>query len=510
MWWKRGVVYEIYPRSFQDTDGDGVGDLRGVADRLPYLARLGIDAVWLTPFFASPMRDFGYDITDHRAVDPSFGTMDDFDALVAAAHGLGIKVVLDFVPNHTSDLHPWFEESRASRESPKRDWYLWRDGNPPNNWVAVFGGPAWEWDEATGQSYYHAYLPEQPDLDWRNPEVRSAMLEVIRFWKARGVDGFRVDAMRQVLKDLELRDNPASPDWDGPADVYASLVPRFTTDLDEVQEVVAAIRTEIGDEHLFMAEVTAPVERLVRYYGTRGEGAHLPFNFHLIWVDWTPAAIAELVERYEAALPEGAWPNWVLGNHDQSRVASRVGVGQARVAAMLLLTLRGTPTLYYGDELGMVDVDVPPDRVVDPDGRDPERSPMPWTSAPGRGFCADDVEPWLPFGDAALSVEAQEADPRSMLALHRRLLELRRSSDDLAEGDYETVAVSPAVLAFRRGSGTVVALNLSDEPASVALSGEVLLTTELDGREGERAAGSLPLRAGEGAVVAEGAGTAAG
>ena len=341
MWWERGVVYEIYPRSFQDTNGDGVGDLRGVADRLPYLARLGVDAIWLTPFFASPMRDFGYDISDHCAIDPSFGTMEDFDALVAAAHGHGIKVVLDFVPNHTSDLHPWFQESRGSRESPKRDWYLWRDGDPPNNWIAVFGGSAWEWDEATGQSYYHAYLPEQPDLNWRNPEVREAMLEVLRFWKGRGVDGFRVDAMRQVLKDRSLRDNPPAAGWEGPDDVYRALVPEFTTDLDEVQEVVAAIRAEIGDEHLFMAEVTAPIERLVRYYGAAGEGAHLPFNFHLIGVEWTPAAIAALVERYEAALPEGAWPNWVLGNHDQPRVASRVGPGQARAAAMLLLTLRG-------------------------------------------------------------------------------------------------------------------------------------------------------------------------
>ena len=501
MWWRRGCVYEIYPRSFQDTDGDGVGDLRGVAGRLPYLARLGVDAVWLTPFYASPMRDFGYDIADHCAIDPSFGTMDDFDALVAAAHDLGIKVLLDFVPNHTSDRHPWFEESRASRESAKRDWYLWRDGDPPNNWVSVFGGRAWEWDEATGQSYYHAYLPEQPDLNWRNPEVRAAMLDVLRFWKARGVDGFRVDAMRQVLKDPELRDNPAAPGWDGPADVYRALVPEFTTDLDEVQEVVAAIRSEIGDEHLFMAEVTAPVERLVRYYGANGDGAHLPFNFHLIGVEWTPRAIADLVERYEAALPDGAWPNWVLGNHDQPRVASRVGPGQARAAAMLLLTLRGTPTLYYGDELGMVDVEVPAERVVDPDGRDPERSPMPWTGAPGRGFCPDDVEPWLPFGDPAVNVEAQEADPRSMLALHRRLLALRRERDDLALGDYATLSAGPAVLAYRRGEGTIVALNLSDAPAAAALTGEILLTTELDGREGERAGGELALRPGEGAVL---------
>ena len=504
MWWERGVVYEIYPRSFQDTDGDGVGDLRGVADRLPYLARLGVDAIWLTPFFASPMRDFGYDITDHCAVDPSFGTIGDFDALVAAAHEHGLKVVLDFVPNHTSDLHPWFVESRSSRESPKRDWYLWHDGNPPNNWIAVFGGRAWEWDAATGQSYYHAYLPEQPDLNWRNPEVREAMLAVLRFWKARGVDGFRVDAMRQVLKDLSLRDNPPAPGYEGPADRYASLIPEFTTDLDEVQEVVAAIRAEIGDAHLFMAEVTAPIERLVRYYGAAGEGAHLPFNFHLLWVDWRPEGVADLVERYEAALPEDAWPNWVLGNHDQPRVASRVGAGQARVAAMLLLTLRGTPTLYYGDELGMVDVEVPPARVVDPDGRDPERSPMPWTGSPGRGFCADGVKPWLPFGDAALNEEAQEADPRSMLGLHRRLLALRRSSADLLEGAYETVSADGGVLVYRRGQGTLVALNLTSEQAVAPVSGTVVMTTELDGREGEVAAGSLALRPGEGAITAAG------
>jgi alpha-glucosidase len=504
MWWRSGVIYEVYPRSFQDTDGDGVGDLRGVADRLPYLARLGVDAVWLTPFYASPMRDFGYDITDHCAVDPSFGTLEDFDALVTAAHEHGIKVVLDFVPNHTSDLHPWFLESRSSRASPKRDWYLWRDGNPPNNWVAVFGGPAWEWDEATGQSYYHAYLPEQPDLNWRNPEVREAMLAVLRFWKARGADGFRVDAMRQVLKDGSLRDNPPAPGYEGPADRYASLVPEFTTDLDEVQEVVAAIRAEIGEAHLFMAEVTAPIERLVRYYGTAGEGAHLPFNFHLLWVDWRPEAIADLVERYEAALPDGAWPNWVLGNHDQPRVASRVGAGQARAAAMLLLTLRGTPTLYYGDELGLVDVDVPPARVVDPDGRDPQRSPMPWTGSPGRGFCADGVEPWLPFGDPALNVAEQESDPRSMLALHRRLLALRRSSADLLEGAYETVAAGGGVLVYRRGAGTAVSLNLTSQPAVAPVSGSVVMTTELDGREGEVVEGSLLLRPGEGAITAAG------
>ena len=473
---------------------------RGSPPVCPYLERLGVDAVWLTPFFASPMRDFGYDISDHTAVDPSFGTLEDFDALVAGAHERGIRVILDFVPNHTSDLHPWFEESRASRESAKRDWYIWRDGNPPSNWISVFGGPAWTWDEATGQSYYHAYLAEQPDLNWRNPEVREAMFEVLRFWIARGVDGFRVDAMRQVLKDLELRDNPPAEGWEGAPDEYHSLVPVHTTDLDEVQEVVAAIRSEIGDERLFMAEVTAPIERLVRYYGEDGRGAHLPFNFHLIWADWRASAIADLVERYEAALPEGAWPNWVLGNHDQPRVASRVGAGQARAAAMLLLTLRGTPTLYNGDEIGMEDVDVPEARIVDPDGRDPERSPLRWTGEEGVGFTPPGVEPWLPLGDRAVNVEAQEADPRSMLALHRRLIALRRSRDDLSAGAYETLLAGPGVLAYRRGDATVIALNLGDEPASAALSGEILLSTGLD-REGERVEGALALRAGEGVIL---------
>ena len=497
-WWERGVVYEIYPRSFQDSDGDGVGDLPGVTARLPYLARLGVDAVWLTPVYASPMRDFGYDISDHCAVDPSFGTLEDFDALVAGAHEHGIKVVLDFVPNHTSDQHPWFVESRASRDSPKRDWYLWRDGNPPNNWISVFGGRAWTWDEATGQSYYHAYLPEQPDLNWRNPGVREAMFEVLRFWIARGVDGFRVDAMRQGLKDLSLQDNPPTPGYDGPPEVYAALQPQFTTDLDEVQEVVAAIRAEIGEQRLFMAEVTAPIERLVRYYGEELRGAHLPFHFHLIFADWDAVSIAALVERYEAALPDGAWPNWVLGNHDQPRVASRVGPGQARAAAMLLLTLRGTPTLYYGDEIGMEDVPVPPERIVDPDGRDPERSPMRWTGEPGAGF--SDAEPWLPLGDLAINVEAQDADPRSMLALHRALLELRRSREDLLRGAYATLTAS-GVLAYRRGEKTAVALNLSEEPRTVALTGEILLSTGLD-RAGERVAGELALAPGEGAILA--------
>jgi alpha-glucosidase len=471
-WWRGGVIYEIYPRSFQDTDGDGVGDLRGIAERLPYLRWLGVDAIWITPFYPSPLRDFGYDITDHTAVDPQFGTLEDFDELVAAAHRERLRVILDYVPNHTSDEHPWF------RDPSKRDWYYWRNGDPPNNWISMFGGSAWEYDPAVGRSYYHAYLREQPDLNWRNPAVRDAMSDILRFWIERGVDGFRVDAARQLAKDPEFRDNPPNPDYRPGMPERDRHLPIHSVDLDDVQEPIAAIRREIGDDRLMIAEVYAPIERLVRYYGEDGRGAHLPFNMHLISTPWRAEEIAALVERYEAALPEGAWPNWVLGNHDQPRVASRIGPEQARVAAMLLLTLRGTPTLYYGDEIGMLDVPIPPDRVRDPGpGRDPERTPMRWGSGPNAGFCPPGVEPWLPVGEGP-DVAAQRDDPRSMLTLHRRLLALRR---DFAEDDYRTLHVSPAVFAYGRGERIAVALNLTGEPQEIPVSGDVILSTHLDG-----------------------------
>ena len=465
-WWRRGVIYEIYPRSFQDSDGDGVGDLRGITARLPYLRDLGVDAIWLTPIYPSPQRDFGYDITDHCDVDPRYGSLADLDALVAAAHAQGLRVLLDYVPNHTSDQHPWF------RDHPDR--YLWHDGPQPNNWIAVFGGPAWE--QVGDRCYYHAYLPSQPDLDWRNPAVREAMLDVLRFWLDRGIDGFRVDAMRQLLKDPQLRDNPPNPGYAPGMPEYDSLIPLHTTDLDEVQELVAAMRAVIGDR-LMIAEVYAEIERLVRYYGEDGRGAQLPFNFHLIGTPWEAEAIGALVERYEAALPDGAWPNWVLGNHDRPRIASRVGAAQARVAAMLLLTLRGTPTLYYGDELGMVDVDV--ERY---DFRDGARTPMQWTRA--GGFTSG--EPWLPYGDLAVNTAENP-----MLELHKRLVALRR---DFTEDDYRTLHAADGVLAYARGDRIAVALNLTGEPRPLPVEGELLLSTHLDG-------GGRGLRADEGVVL---------
>ena len=370
-WWRVGAIYHIYPRSFQDSNGDGVGDLEGIRRRLDYLVWLGVDAVWISPFYPSPMRDFGYDVADYCGVDPIFGSLEVFDKLVADVHARGLKLILDFVPNHTSIEHPWFRESRAAK-GDKRDWYIWRDGapsgSPPNNWLAHFGGAAWTFDEARGQFYHHAFLPEQPDLNWRNPKVREAMFDVLRFWLRRGADGFRVDVITHLIKDEGLRDNPENPAWTSTRPGVERLLQTHSSDHPQVHAVVAKMRgvLEEFDDRLLIGEIYLPMERLIAYYGENLAGAHLPFNFQLIDAAWDAATIGDLIEAYEAALPEGAWPNWVLSNHDRPRVAARVGEAQARVAAMLLLTLRGSPTLYYGDELGIGKVEIPPDLIRDP------------------------------------------------------------------------------------------------------------------------------------------------
>jgi alpha-glucosidase len=517
-WWKRGVIYQVYPRSFQDTDGDGVGDLRGIAARLDHLAWLGVEAVWVSPFYPSPMVDFGYDVTDHRGVDPRFGTLADFDALVRAAHARGIRLVLDYIPNHTSDQHPWFRESRASRESPKRDWYIWRDpapdGGPPNNWLSAFGGPAWTLDPATGQYYLHSFLREQPDLNWRNPEVEGAMLDVVRFWLERGADGIRVDAVQKVIKDERLRDDPPNPDFrPGEDDPYDALLRIHSGDRPEVHDVIARMRRVVDafPERVLIGEIYNTVERMMPYYGRDGGGCHFPYNFQLIKLPWDARVIDGAVRRYEALLPPGAWPNWVLGNHDRHRVASRVGAAQARVAAMLLFTLRGTPTLYYGDEIGMEDVTIPPERVQDPWernlpgrglGRDPERTPMQWNASPGAGFTTG--EPWLPLGDSArANVAAGRDDPASLLSLHRDLIALRRAEPALSLGAWAPVDATGSVLAYLReamGARFLVALNLGASPARLegSWSGDVVLSTH--GREGG-VEGAVQLGGDEGVVV---------
>jgi len=534
-WWQSGVIYQVYPRSFKDASGDGVGDLKGITQKLDYLEWLGVDAVWICPFYPSPMADFGYDVSDYTGVHPMFGTQEDFDELLLGAHDRGIRVLLDFVPNHTSDEHPWFQGSRSSRTSPQRDWYVWRDpkpdGGPPNNWVSMLGGePAWTFDEGTGQYYLRTFDTKQPDLNWRNPEVRKAMHGVMRFWLDRGVDGFRIDVLSFLIKDEHLRDNPQHPEWRPGGPPYRRQLRFYSEDRPEVHEVVREMRTvadAYGGDKVLVGESALPPEKLVAYYGEALDGVHLPFNFGLVLVpEWTPEILRGVVEAYEAALPEGAWPNWFLGNHDVPRIAGRVGAARARVAQMLLLTLRGTPTCYYGDEIGMRDVPVPEHLVVDPQGkrspghgRDPARTPMQWDATPNAGFCPEGVEPWLPGAEdhAEVNVEAQRGDPRSMLVLFRRMISLRRQFPALAAGSYRSMeAGNEAIFAYlredRRERGgsrarqrVLVVLNLGASPQWADLSeagpaGAVLCSTGLD-REGGVGLDGMELRPNEGVVL---------
>src|SRR5947209_3171326 len=473
IWWKRGIIYQVYPRSFQDSNGDGIGDLEGIRRRLDYLKWLQIDAIWISPIYPSPMADFGYDVADYCGVDPLFGTLADFDRLIEDAHIRDLELILDFVPNHTSARHPWFIESRASRNNPKRDWYIWRDpkadGSPPNNWISNFGGPAWTLDEATGQYYYHAFLSEQPDLIWRNPAVREAMYNALRFWLDRGFDGFRVDVIWHLIKDADFRDNPPNPGWRAGERDISRLLQVNSADQPEIHDVVAEMRRVLDeyDERVLIGEIYLPIERLVTYYGQDLSGAHLPFNFTLIQAAWRADAIAKLVGEYEAALPLGGWPNWVLGNHDQPRIATRIGAAQAGIAAMLLLTLRGTPTMYYGDEIGLQNV---PGLGL---GRDPYRTPMQWSAARNAGF--SDGEPWLPVAAdyESRNVEALRDDPCSLLTLYRRLIGLRREHIALSIGDYVAGGIEGDVFWFERRHGEtrlIVALNFGHEASAVRLS----------------------------------------
>jgi alpha-glucosidase len=521
-WWQRGVVYEIYPRSFKDTNGDGIGDLRGIIDELDYLSWLGVHALWLTPVFPSPMVDFGYDVSDYTDIDPVFGDLATMDALVREAHARRLKIVLDFVANHTSDQHPWFLESRSSRDNPKRDWYIWRDaaadGGPPNNWKSAFGGGAWEWDAATGQYYYHAFAKQQPDLNWRNPEVRAQMHAVLRFWLDRGVDGFRIDAVARLLEDEHFRDNPPDPEVHPPRRPDLARIP-YSRNLPEVHEILAEFRRIVDayDDRVLIGETYLPIEDLMAYYGKDLGGVHLPMNFHLMLRSWDAETVAALVQEYEDALPPGAWPTWVLGNHDNPRVATRLSLPQARVAAILLFTLRGTPLMYYGDEIGMEDGTIPPERVVDvfatsaPGsgmGRDGARTPMQWDASANGGFSSG--EPWLPVSPncSDVNVETEKDDPLSMLTLYRRLIGLRRDDPALVGGAWKPLCVQGGAFVYLRVAGPrrlMIALNTTDEPCALLLAdrlrgGRVLLSTHLD-RADEVIAEDLELRDDEGLIV---------
>jgi len=522
-WWRTAVIYQIYPRSFADGNGDGVGDLLGISQRLDYVAGLGIDAVWLSPIFRSPMADFGYDVADYRDVDPIFGTLDELDTLVSEAHARGLRVLLDLVPNHTSDEHEWFADARSSRESRHRNWYVWRDpapdGGPPNNWKSYFGGTAWEYDEPSGQYYLRVFHRKQPDLNWRNPEVRTAMYDVMRFWLDRGIDGFRIDVLWLLIKDAEFRDTephgPLEPDenWETRDDW-----PRYE-DQPEVHEIVREMRrvSDEYDERVLIGEIYLPLHRLVRFYGDDLSGIHLPFNFGLVTIpSWDAATVAKVIERYEAALPAGAWPNWVLGNHDVARIATRVDPPLNRLVHMLLLTLRGTATWYYGDEVGMHDTGIPEDRLQDPladvgKNRDGARTPMQWDSSGSAGFSPPGIEPWLPLAadHAKRNVERQDGDPSSELSLFRRLVQVRRESSALSLGSYSRIDTAVGdVLAYVREHGderVLVALNFGAEPKVIDLSEagaacELLCSTRVNRAEAF-ALDHLRVRANEGLVA---------
>lgn len=496
-WWRKAVFYEIYVRSFQDTNNDGVGDLEGILSRLDYLNdgtpnSLGVDALWLTPVYPSPMRDFGYDVADYCNIDPVYGDLRVFDRLVTEAHRRGLKIVLDFVPNHTSNSHPWFCESRQSRTNPKRDWYIWRppkaDGSPPNNWVSSFGGPAWTYDSTTGEYYLHSFLPEQPDLNWRNPAVAQAMEDVLRFWLDRGVDGFRVDVVHKLVKDAVLRDNPRpSPEEEHPVYHYGGQIHCYDEDQPEVHDILRRWRQLLdryGDRMLVGEVYLFDPERLAQYYGSGEDELHLAFNFRFLWSPWEAVAFRNEVETIESLLPARAQPAYALSNHDAPRHRTRydhveLGEARARLAALMLLTLRGTPFLYYGEEIGMRDVPVPLAEVRDPLGqripglgRDPERSPMQWSSAPYAGFSV--VEPWLPVAQdyERCNVEQQRSEPNSLLHFYRTTIWKRKQSPALLHGSFRSLPAPPGVFLYERQHAEqtlIVALNFNDAPTTIAL-----------------------------------------
>jgi len=498
-WWRHAVIYEIYPRSFQDSNGDGVGDIKGITSRLDYLHDLGIDAIWITPMYPSPGVDYGYDISDYTAIDPLYGTMTDFDNLVTEARKRNIRVIMDYVINHTSDQHPWFLESRSSRDNPKRDWYIWRDGKgetatdkgqPPNNWQSWFGHSAWQWDEKTRQYYYHYFYVQQPDLNWRNPEVHKAMDGVLDFWMRRGAGGFRIDAVSRLYEDPNLHDDPYLPGHNAYGD--RNIQHKYTDDLPEVHDVLKEVRQVVdkypGDPVLITEADEPNVQALTKMYG-HGDEVQLPMDFQIADVNKLSAPrFRELFNEIENNSAHGQ-PEYFFSNHDQPRQWDRYGDGVhndqiAKLMAVLELTTRGTPQMYYGEELGMRTTDpVRVEDVHDPigkigwpkeKGRDGERTPMQWDASPGAGFTTAQ-KPWLPIppSSAQYNVDAERKDPDSILNAYRKLLSLRRTEPALRDGVQVTINDDdPNFFAFVRkssDSAIVVVLNMSGQSRDIRL-----------------------------------------
>ena len=498
-WWRGAVIYQVYPRSYRDTDGDGVGDLPGIIEKLDYLAGLGVDGLWISPFFKSPMADFGYDIADYRAVDPLFGSFDDFERLLAKAHALGLRVMIDQVLSHTSVEHAWFQESRSSRDNPKANWYVWADakpdGSPPNNWLSIFGGVAWKWEPRRQQYFLHNFLEAQPDLNFHEPGVQAATLDNVRFWLDRGVDGMRLDAINFCFHDLELRDNPPKPAplrvgrGFSPDNPYAFQYHLFNNTRPENLPFLEDLRRlmDAYPDVVALGEISSEdsLATMAEYVGERR--LHMGYSFELLTDDFSAAYIRDTVERLEAAMPHG-WPCWAISNHDVQRAATRWGGPHASpaLAAMLVAmvcSLRGSVCLYQGEELGLGEADVPYAQLQDPygiafwptfKGRDGCRTPMPWDGSAGAGF--SEARPWLPIPDEhrKASVAQQESDPDSVLAHVRRLLAWRRMCPALVLGSIEMIATAEPVLAFTRRSGSdalFVAFNLSGQTQRMDLPG---------------------------------------
>lgn len=529
-WYRRATLYHIYPLSFADSNGDGFGDLRGIIDHLDYLKdkghdSLGVNAIWLSPIYASPMADWGYDVTDHCAINPKFGTMADFDLLLKKVHRRGMKLLLDYVPNHTSTQHAWFSESRSSLDNPKRDWYIWsrekEGGGLPNNWLSAFGGPAWTFDEITGQYYMHTFLSEQPDLNWRNPEVREAMLDVLRFWMGKGVDGFRADAVLGLLKDSKLRDDPPNPNYrpgiSDPADEYLRVHSSGQRELNATMGSFCDVLAEKGGEYL-LSEAYLNIPGLHHLYeACRDHPLHAPFNFNLMSLTWGAQSHREFIDSYESSLGPNDWPNYVLGNHDRHRLATRVGEERARLLGLLQLTLRGLAVIYYGEELGLPDSPVLQSQVRDPWelrvpghglGRDNARTPMPWSGEIGAGFTTGNS--WLPIGKESIrkNVSIEEKQPSSSLNMYRHLIKMRGECPALYEGSYRSMTVdNPYVYAYIRETEVqriLVLLNFDQHHAKVSVYGPVGAwvagTHEVEGDGEVPSSSSLTLEPYEGRV----------
>ncbi|MDE1970715.1 MAG: alpha-amylase [Patescibacteria group bacterium] len=499
-WTRSAVVYQIYPRSFKDSNGDGIGDLRGIIQKLDYLndgteRSLGINAIWINPIYPSPMKDFGYDVSDYYSIDPLFGTMADFETLVSYAHARTIKILMDFVPNHTSSQHPWFLESRSSRMNKKRDWYIWRDpkpdGNPPNNWLSVFGGPAWTFDATTGQYYLHSFLKDQPDLNWRTIEVREEMEHVLRFWLQKGVDGFRTDSISYLIKDDGFRDDPPNPNYiAGRSNPYDALLHIYSQGRPELLSAANTLCKVLDAyPHAFMvSEAYLGIPKMVELYRACDNNLHAPFNFNLITLPWNGESFKTFIDEFDAHLRPDDCPNYVFGNHDRSRVATRLGQKRARIAAVLQCTLRGMPFIYYGEEIGMEDLPVKEETGLDPWGknvpgfnlgRDPERTPMQWDDTLHAGFSTS--TPWLPLANnfRTINVARESLNPRSMLTLYRTLIHIRTHTPALLNGSYHSLPLQGGkdIFSFIRiykKEGILIMINFSDTSHVVSFSEDVL------------------------------------